>query len=547
MSDHSIPRLPKLCGADIELGNFVLGAPGADTGAAASRALLAEIEGLPQSRQNTYAPYLGKWAAYDCSRSRSDDAGDYGAPYLSGWSSQDWGRRYLPSNGGCVYIDLDHLELCIPEVLTAWDHAAAWHAMLRIAREAMDRANAKLPDGRAIQVLVNNSDGQGHSYGSHLNFLLTQRAWDNIFRRKPHYLAWLASFQASSIVCTGQGKVGSENGAPEVPFQISQRADFFETMVGQQTTFERPLVNSREEALCGASAWSRKDPAAPARLHVIFFDNTLAHRSCVLKVGTMQLALAMLEAERVNPTLILDDALGAAGEYSRDPTLAARARLASGGEITAVELQFLFLEEARRFAGEGGFDGVVPRAAELLDLWEETLTLLRAGDWMALARKLDWAMKLMVLQRAMGQRPSLTWDSPEIRHLDKIYASLDPSGLYWAYERSGFAERLVPKERIRHFRSEPPADTRAWARAMLLRRADPEWVDRVDWDTISFRMRNGSYWPTRRSIDMENPLGMTEAELGGVFEENDNFGDLLEAIEAATPGRAAEQRRQSVN
>ncbi len=134
----------------------------------------------------------------------------------------------------------------------------------------MDSANARLPEGRSIQVLVNNSDGHGHSYGSHLNFLVTRRTWDNIIRRKPHYLGWLASFQASSIVYTGQGKVGSENGAPEVPFQISQRADFFETLVGTQTTFDRPIVNSRDEAsLRELAVVERRGRARAAARHLL--------------------------------------------------------------------------------------------------------------------------------------------------------------------------------------------------------------------------------------------------------------------------------------
>jgi len=535
MSELSMPRLPKLCGADIELGNFMLGAPGADTGAQASRLLLAEIEGLPRARAVSYTTYTGNFSSYSCARSPTEDRVEQDSRASYGWDPQDWGRKFLPTNGGCIYIDLDHLELCLPETLDAWDHAAAWHAMLRIARRAMDAANARLPEGRSIQVLVNNSDGHGHSYGSHLNFLVTRRTWDNIIHRKPHYLGWLASFQTSSIVYTGQGKVGSENGAPEVPFQISQRADYFERMVGPQTTNNRPILNSRDETLAWTTRWSGDD-AAPARLHVIFFDNTLAHLSCVLKVGVMQLALAMMEAERVNPAPVLDDPLAALGAYSHDPTLQSRARLAAGGEVTAVELQFMFLEEARRFAAEGGFEGIVPRAPEILDLWEDTLGRLRAADWMGLTSRLDWVMKFMILQRAMHQRPSLTWDSPEIRHLDQVYASLDPSGLYWTYERNGFAERLIDEERIRHFCSKPPSDTRAWTRAMLLRAADPEWVDRVDWDSMSFRVRDGGYWPSWRKIDMENPLGMTEAEMAPLFATGGRFADLLDAID----GRASE-------
>jgi proteasome accessory factor A len=261
----------------------------------------------------------------------------------------------------------------------------------------------------------------------------------------------------------------------------------------------------------------------------------------------MQLALAMMEGEKVNPALVLDDPLAALGVYSRDPTLRSGARLAAGGEATAVELQFLFLGEARRFAAEGGFEGFVPRAPEILDLWEDTLRRLQAADWIGLAPKLDWVMKLMMLQRTMSQRPSLTWESPEIRHLDQVYASLGPGGLYWAYERSGFAERLLDEDRILHFCSEPPPDSRAWTRAMLLRTAHPEWVESVDWDSISFRVRDGGYWPSRRNIDMENPLGMTAAEMAPLFAEGGSFSDLLDAIEAAASGSGAEQRHQTVN
>src|SRR4051794_8370805 len=120
MSDSSPFRLPKLNGCDIELGNFVLGLPGVDTGAMASRALLAEIDGLPRSRVLFHSPSHG------CGREARE------THRYEGWHAQDWGRKFLPANGGCVYIDLDHLELCLPEVISAWDHVASWQAMLRI-------------------------------------------------------------------------------------------------------------------------------------------------------------------------------------------------------------------------------------------------------------------------------------------------------------------------------------------------------------------------------------------------------------------------------
>src|ERR1019366_4346144 len=139
MSSLSIPRLPKLCGADIELGNFVLGLPGLDTSSLASRA-----------RGVSPSPYTGNWSSYSCTRSAGEERGDRDTRASDSWNPQDWGRKYLPTNGGCIYIDLDHLELCLPETLSAWDHAAAWHAMLRITRGAMELANDRLPEGRAL-------------------------------------------------------------------------------------------------------------------------------------------------------------------------------------------------------------------------------------------------------------------------------------------------------------------------------------------------------------------------------------------------------------
>jgi hypothetical protein len=247
--------VPKLVGADFELGNFILGLTrSGGSGPEAARALLGEIEGVDATRAGRIRWLRSSWS--------------WGDP-------QDSGRKFLASNGGCAYIDLDHLELCIPEVRSAFDHAAASAALLLIARAAQRRANERLPEGRRIQVLVNNSDGQSNSYGSHLNFLVSRAVLADLLERRPHYLQFLATHQLSSLVYAGQGKVGAENGRPAVAYQLSQRADFLETLLGLQTTFRRPIVNSRDETLCGRSR-------ALARLHVIFYDNTLCPGASVL-------------------------------------------------------------------------------------------------------------------------------------------------------------------------------------------------------------------------------------------------------------------------
>ena len=530
--------LPKLCGADFELGNLVLGLDlPKGTGALASHLLLREFDGLPLPRKNGSVCYCPACTA----RRRALEDGYTAAEslggecsmtkYGSGYNAQDWGRKFL-SNGGCAYIDLDHLELCIPEVLTARDHVAASHAMLRNARAALQTANARLPEGKKIVALANNSDGQGHSYGSHLNFLLSRRAWSDLFERRLQHLLFLAAYQASSIVFTGQGKIGAENNRSPVPYQISQRADFFEVLMGPQTTWNRPLVNSRDEALCGPwyGRQASPDSADKARLHVIFYDQTLCHTAGLLKVGVMQLILAMIEAGCVRTSLALDDPVKAVWQWSHDPTLQRHAPLASGRKLTAVELQLCFWEEAERFVAGGGCAGIVPDAQRILELWGDTLRKLRTRDFPALARRLDWVLKLQILQRARQQRPGLDWSSPQIKHLDFMFASLDDDGLYWTFEKNGLVDTLVTADQIERLRSEPPENTRAWTRANLLRLAEPQQVERVDWDSITFSLRGEDYWRRESTVKLNNPLGYTRTDCARVFQSSATLAEVLELL-----------------
>jgi proteasome accessory factor A len=448
-----------------------------------------------------------------------------------GYVAQDSFRKFLPANGGCAYIDLDHAEFPIPEVLSAVDYVAVWHATLRIARQAMINANEELDDGRCIRVLVNNSDGLGHSYGSHCNVLIARRAFDEMFDRKLQHLLYLAAYQTSSIVFTGQGKVGAENGAPSVDYQISQRADFFETLFGLQTTHNRPIVNTRDEALCGPLFRDNPLNARLARLHVIFYDSNLCHVACFLKIGVLQIVLAMIEAGWLNLGLILDDPVDAVVRWSHDPTLQARVRLADGRQLTAVEHQRYFHEDARRFFEQGGLQDIVPDAERILDVWGDVLEKLAAEDFGALAGSLDWILKLVGMQRAMANHPQLDWSSPPIKHLDHLYSSLDPNeGLFWLHDRAGVVEHIVTSGEIERFVYEPPEDTRAWTRAMLLRAAGSSRINYVDWDRITFKLTGSHGFATYQTLWMPDPRRLTRTETSQLFQGDLSLEEIVESL-----------------
>ena len=509
----------KIIGSDEEFGNFILGDTDDDgwtTGAQAAQRLLAEINGVNSNQsQNGWNPYpsvphMGYPYSYANAYSPQ-------IPETSTHNPQDWGRKFT-GNGSCFYIDLCHLEACSPEVSGAAEFVARSKATRRFLGKVLNRANEKMPDGQKIILLANNCDGHGNSWGSHFNVLLSREAYDSIFVRLYPALFYLAAFQISSIVITGQGKVGSENGMPPVDFQLSQRADFLETLFAQQTTYNRPIVNSRDEALCGHSGSSL------ARLHCIFFDHSLCDTTSYLKAGLMQIVLAMIEAGNIDRNLMLEDPLSALGVWSRDPGLRSSATLVSGKRVTAVELQLLFLEEARQFIQRGECIDAVPDAAVILDLWSDTLEKLCARDFDALGRRLDWVLKHTLLNSALDKNPQLNWSSPEIKHIDLVYASLDDDGLYNACVRSGVVESVVDELSVEHCHANPPADTRAYTRAQLLSRWGDDVVT-VDWDKVGF---------ARGEIALPDPRSHTKQDMEAVLNSHSLAG-LLKSIGTLKP------------
>src|ERR1700741_4234694 len=132
-------------------------------------------------------------------------------------------------------------------------------------------------------------------------------------------------------VFTGAGKVGAEHGAADAPFQISQRADFFEEEVGLETTLKRPIVNTRDEPHCDASKYRR--------LHVIVGDANMSEVATYLKVGTTAIVLAMIEDDGPDADWLRANPVGAIRNVSHDPALTRTILLRSGRRATALEVQ----------------------------------------------------------------------------------------------------------------------------------------------------------------------------------------------------------------
>jgi proteasome accessory factor PafA2 len=417
------------------------------------------------------------------------------------------------TNGARYYVDHAHPEYSTPECSDALELVCADKAGERILARSMLAARRLTEPGQEIVVYKNNSDGKGNSYGTHENYLVDRAVPFAALVRT--LLPWFVSRQ----VFTGAGKVGSENGAAAVDYQISQRADFFEEEVGLETTLKRPIVNTRDEP--------HADPQLYRRLHVIAGDANLCEVATFLKVGTTAIVLAMIEDGFIAKDLSIIGPVTAMRTVSHDPTCRATVELLDGGRLTAIELQWEFLRLAQKYADETGLDacGGDDVGGRVLARWEGALGDLER-DPMLLDGQLDWVTKRSLLG-AYIDRDGLEWSDPKLSLLDLQYHDVRPDrSLYERLVRAGKVERLVTEEEVHTAMTVPPSTTRAYFRGGCLARW-PDSVVAANWDSLILDVGSD---PLRR-IPMMEPLRGTKAHVEPLFEQVGTPAELVERLQ----------------
>ncbi len=415
------------------------------------------------------------------------------------------------TNGARYYVDHAHPELSTPECADPRSVVVFDKAAELILQRSMRAARELLPDEQEIVVYKNNSDRKGNSYGCHENYLMDRQVpFSRIVTHvMPHFI--------SRQVFTGAGKVGTEVAgltSDDVPFQLTQRADFFEEEVGLETTLKRPIVNTRDEPHADAQRYRR--------LHVIVGDANLSEVATFLKVGTTALVLSMIEDEFLPRDLTLATAVAALRRVSHDLSLRQPLDLADGTTMTAVEIQWEYLDRAKKYAEEHGLECIGPPGvgAEVLRLWEQVLTGLET-DPASVVGQVDWAAKYRVIDGYRAKH-DLRWDDARLAAMDLQYHDLRPErGLA---SRVGL-ERLTTDEEVERAVTEPPHDTRAYFRGVCLQRWAPQIVA-ANWDSMVFDVGGD---PLRR-VPMMDPTRGTEAHVGKLMAESSSVAELLDRL-----------------
>jgi proteasome accessory factor PafA2 len=491
--------IPKVLGTETEYGIAATGVP--DFNPVLSSSLLI----------STFAGALRRirWD-YEQESPLRDARGFEPIPSREG-SDEDLGlANVILPNGSRYYVDHAHPEYSTPECLTPRELVIHDKAGERILERSLEEVAAQMPDAPRLVIYKNNSDGKGNSYGTHENYLVDRETpFADIVRD-------LTPFFVSRQVFCGAGKLGSEaswdeRGRPI--YQLTQRADFFETEVGLETTLKRPIINTRDEP--------HADPEKYRRLHVIVGDANLCEVAQLLKVGTTAIVLKMIE-DRFLPDLSLAEPVRSLHEVSRDLTCTVEIPLADGRRLTAVQLQWEYFEHAKKYVER---EDDTPEQREVVERWEQILSGLESEP-LSLHRQLDWVAKFRLLE-GYRERGGLDRGDHRLRAIDLQYHDVRrDKGLYHRLVRSGQVERVVADADVQRAVIEPPEDTRAYFRGRCIGRY-PEAIAAASWDSLI--VDTGA--EALQRIPMREPLRGTKGHVEDLLEASHDAAALVEALQ----------------
>ena len=444
------------------------------------------------------------------------------------------------SSGGRLYVDHGHPEYATPE--------CTGPAQATLADRAGDLLVARGAEllrrrGAAARLFKNNVDGKGATYGTHENYLVSRAIdFDDLVQA-------LVPLLVVRPLLVGSGRVGIGAVARGADFQISQRADYLEKVVGLGTTVDRPLVNTRDEP--------HSDPERWRRLHLVPGDANCFDTMTWLKLGMTSLVLQVL-ADGVPASwrrLRLADPVTQAREVSRDTRLRGALELADGRRLSALEILEQYLETVRGHLGDQGraapapvgdplrpdlsalADGADTDGAEtgaILAFWQASLRELQAlrdgGNESDAAGHLEWVAKKQLLDATARRHPGAR--GRDVLHaVDLAWSELSPAG-------RGLAERVpagvdacggLDEQMGEVSLAEPPATTRAWLRGRLVS-AFPGQVVAAGWHSMVLETGEKD----QRRLPLTDPLSFTCATASPAVE---GAADVVEVLTRLTGER----------
>jgi proteasome accessory factor A len=319
----------------------------------------------------------------------------------------------------------------------------------------------------------------------------------------------------------GAGRVGIGQDSTNAGFQIAQRSDFFEVEIGLETTLKRPIINTRDEPHAVAALYRR--------LHVIIGDANQCDVAGLLKMGTTSLVLAMIEDQALDVDLTVRKPVATLHAVSHDPTLRELIELRDGRTMTAVQLLWIYYEQAERYLQTRNAGAIDDDTSEVMTRWASVLTRLER-DPMECAREIDWVAKLALLQ-GYRDRDGLDWSDHRLKAIDIQWSDIRPEkGLFHRLRERGRIELLTEDAAVKSAVTNPPEDTRAYFRGRCLEKYSAQ-IAAASWDSVIFDVPGQ---PALQRVPMLEPLRGTREGVGDLIDRSPDASTLLQELAAAS-------------
>ncbi|GMT49654.1 MAG: hypothetical protein IEMM0008_1193 [bacterium] len=318
--------------------------------------------------------------------------------------------------------------------------------------------------------------------------------WQRAFAFKGYRKA-LTAFFISRPIMSGAGSLVSED-----CFALSEKGvalkRLFRSTLGPN---QRPLFDSgnllKEVVLATSSLFLlRLDPfkrlfKQRQRLQIGLSDSNRSQMAEYLKVSTTLLMLKLHEKGYLKKAPRIKKPIKAFHILNLDPSLKAKVSVSRGMDLSALDLQKWYLQQARQWIQES--PEVEMEYIEVVKLWAEVLGLLEEDPGELIGR-LDWVSKRYLLETSGKDKSYMVK-----KKIDIGYHELE-TGYLDKLEREGIAPKLVSEDEIEEAIKKPSSPRKVRLRSRLIRSIAYNGLKaKVSWNSVQI-----GTWKNRKVIDL---------------------------------------------
>ncbi|MBI2923387.1 MAG: proteasome accessory factor PafA2 family protein [Planctomycetes bacterium] len=348
--------------------------------------------------------------------------------------------------------------------------AAAARALFRLSRAALREENlVRFMDATYVLTIP-----WIRAYSAFLRLCILRRARRLLL---PHLLT-RAVYAGPGRVEPAAGRIGLSQKGPAI--RAASGVFWDDTL--------RPVFDLKNFVRAPWSVFRRRK-----RLQVLFSDSSMSRLATVLKLGTTDLVLHMIEAGHPLRDLTPRDPVQALSLVNADPGLAAAIPLEDGNRMTALEIQEYYLGEADKFFGRDARG----ETGEILAKWRYVLDALREDPHL-LYKDVDWVTKRDVVAEALreeggwkGLRGGVSLAAAPAAvalKVDARFHEISPRGYWFVLAEAGQVRPYFEAAELDRAVREPPAASTSRQRGDAVRQYAPTDRDaRVSWTHLYLR------------------------------------------------------------